>query len=211
MQKRIKRCRSTMRGKHLKLRRGSTSRSRAKKLTGAHRNQREVEVSRFVPMGAIEPQFFDRPYYLGPGDNAVVDYFALAQALEKKKCAGIVSWTMRKHSYVGALIVERGYLMTITLRFAEEVIPVRQLDPPQGRALNPKERELAVKLVDTLSGRFDPEAYHDEYQERVRKLIDAKRAGKKVTHKRAKRRPEAGSLADSLRSSLKAAAAGRKG
>jgi DNA end-binding protein Ku len=172
---------------------------------------REVEVSRFVPMDAIESQFFDRPYYLGPGDNAVVDYCALAQALEKKKCAGIVSWTMRKHSYVGALIVERGYLMVITLRYAEEVIPVSQLDPPQGRALDPKERELAVKLVDTLSGRFDQEVYHDEYQERVRELIDAKRAGRKVQRRRAKRRPSAGSLADSLRSSLKRAAASRKG
>jgi DNA end-binding protein Ku len=172
---------------------------------------REVAVSQFVPMSAIEPQFFDRPYYLGPGDDAAVDYFALVQALEKKKCAGIASWTMRKHSYVGALIVDRGYLMVITLRHAEEVIPVSQLDPPQGRALEAKERELAVKLVETLSGRFDPTVYHDQYQERVHELIEAKRAGKKVKPKRAKRRPAAGSLAESLRSSLKAATASRKG
>jgi DNA end-binding protein Ku len=172
---------------------------------------REIEVSRFVPMRAIEPQFFDRPYYLGPGEDAAVNYFAFVQALEKKQCAGIVSWTMRKHSYVGALIVDRGYLMVITLRHAEEVIPVNQLDPPQGRALEAKERELAVKLVETLSGRFDPEAYRDGYQERVHELIDAKRAGKKVRPKRATRRPSSGSLAESLRTSLKAASASRRG
>ena len=63
------------------------------------------------------------------------DYFALAQALERKKVAGIASWVMRKHSYVGALIAQQGYLMMITLRHAEEVIPVTQLDPPAGRAL----------------------------------------------------------------------------
>ena len=58
---------------------------------------REVEVRRFVPMQAIEPQFADpEPYYLGPGEDAAVDYFALVQALEKKKRAGIASWTMRK-------------------------------------------------------------------------------------------------------------------
>jgi DNA end-binding protein Ku len=172
---------------------------------------REVEVSRFVPMLAIDPQFFDRPYYLGPGEDAAVDYFALVQALEKKKRAGIASWTMRKHSYVGALIVDRGYLMIITLRHAEEVIPVSQLDPPQGRALEAKERDLAVKLVETLSGQFDPEAYRDEYQERVHELIDAKRAGKKVRPKRPRRRQSSDSLADSLRSSLKAASTRRKG
>ena len=101
--------------------------------------------------------------------------------------------------------------MIITLRHAEEVIPVSQLDPPQGRPLEAKERDLAVKLVETLSGQFDPEAYHDEYQERVHELIDAKRAGKKVSPKRPRRRQSAGSLADSLRSSLEAASTRRKG
>ena len=71
---------------------------------------REVEVRRFVPMRAIEPQFFDRPYYLGPGEDAAVDYFALVQALENKKCAGIASWTMRKHSYVGGADRRAGLL-----------------------------------------------------------------------------------------------------
>jgi DNA end-binding protein Ku len=118
---------------------------------------------------------------------------------------------MRKHSYVGALIVDRGYLMAITLRHADEVIPVSQLDPPQGRALEPKERVLAEKLIETLSGQFDPTAYSDQYQERVQELIDAKRAGKKVKPKRARRRPTSGSLAESLQSSLKAAAASRRG
>jgi DNA end-binding protein Ku len=177
----------------------------------APKPSRAVEVSRFVPMSAIEPQFFDRPYYLGPGEDAAVDYFAFVRALEQKKCAGIASWTMRKHSYRGALIADRGYLMMITLRHTEEVIPASQLDPPQGRALEAKERDLAVKLVETLSGRFDPKAYNDEYQRRVHELIAAKRAGKKLKPKRASRRRSSGSLADSLRSSLKAASASRKG
>ena len=101
--------------------------------------------------------------------------------------------------------------MAITLRHADEVIPVSQLDPPQGRPLEAKERELAVKLVETLSGRFDPEAYHDQYQERVHELIEAKRAGKKIKPKRASRQPSSESLADSLRSSLKAVSARRNG
>ncbi len=47
---------------------------------------------------------------------------------------------MRKHTYVGALIPQQGYLMMITLRHADEVIPVGELDAPKGRALEPKER-----------------------------------------------------------------------
>ena len=59
--------------------------------------------------------------------------FALAQALERKKKAGVATWVMRKHSYVGALLPHAGYLMLITLRHTEEVIPVSRLDPPDGR------------------------------------------------------------------------------
>ena len=117
---------------------------------------------------------------------------------------------MRKHSYVGALIAQQGYLMMITLRHADEVIPVSQLDPPQGRALEPKERDLAGKLIEALSGQFNPEAYHDEYQERIRKLIDAKRSGKKLKKKRVQRRRSEGTLADSLQSSLKRVSASRR-
>ena len=67
--------------------------------------------------------------------------------------------------------------MLITLRHAEEVIPTSQLDPPQGRPLAPQEREMAKKLIEALSGQFQPETYHDEYQERVHRLIAAKQAG----------------------------------
>ena len=171
---------------------------------------REVRVSQFVPVRAIDPQLFDHPYYLGPVADSATDYFALAQALDKKKCAGIATWVMRKHSYVGALIPQHGYLMIITLRHADEVIQAGQLDPPQGGALGAKERDLAGKLVEALSGRFDPEAYKDEYHERIHELVDAKRAGKRMKAKRAVPRRTEGSLADSLLSSLKKVSAGRR-
>ncbi len=171
---------------------------------------REFVVSEFVPIYAIDPQLFDRPYYLGPVAESATDYFALAQALDSKKSGGIVSWVMRKHSYVGALVAQEGYLMVITLRHADEVIPVSQLDPPQGKPLERKEKDLALKLIEALSGHFEPEAYHDEYQDRVHELIAAKRAGKKVKLKRPPRRRQDGSLADSLQASLKTASASRR-
>jgi DNA end-binding protein Ku len=177
----------------------------------APKPRRDILVSQFVPIRAIDPHLFDRPYYLGPGADSATDYFALAQALDKKKFAGIATWVMRHHSYVGALIAEQNYLMLITLRHADEVIAVSQLAPPQGGALGAKEKVLAVRLVEALSGQFDPAAYNDEYQERIRELVEAKRAGKKLKPKRVRRRRTEGSLADSLQASLKKASATRRG
>jgi DNA end-binding protein Ku len=94
---------------------------------------RHVRITHFVPIQAIEPQFYDRPYFLGPADGSETDYFALAEALDKKKKAGIALWVMRKHSYIGALSGDHGYLMLNTLRHTEEVIPVTELEAPEGR------------------------------------------------------------------------------
>ena len=171
---------------------------------------RDIRLSRCVPRRAIEPQFYDRPYYLGPEPDSATDYFALASSLERKEVAGIATWVMRKHSYVGALISDQGYLMMVALRHAEEVIPLDQLEPPSGGALEAKEKDLAAKLIEALSGEFDPEAYHDQYQERIRELIDAKRRGKKLKPKPMPRRRAEGTLADSLRTSLKEVTARRR-
>jgi DNA end-binding protein Ku len=60
---------------------------------------RDVKISRIVPTGAIDPELFDRPYYLGPGPDSEADYFALAEALAGEKRAGVASWVMRKQSF----------------------------------------------------------------------------------------------------------------
>ncbi len=172
---------------------------------------REVRVSRFVPVSAIDPFLFERPYYVGPDSRALDDYFALAAALEKKTKAGLAQWVMRKHAYRGALVSHQGYLMLVTLRAAREVIPVDQLNPPGGAALGAKEKDLAAQLLEQLAGTFRAADYHDEYQERVHELIDAKRKGKRIKPKRRPRRVASKSLEDSLEKSLRALRPARRG
>jgi len=163
---------------------------------------RELFVTRFVPPDAIDPERYDRPYYLGPASDSSADYFALAEALERKERAGIASWVMRNHSYRGALAARDGLLILITLRPAAEVIPIAQLEPPGGPALSAKEKNLALLLIKELSGRFQPREYRDLYQERVHDLIESKRTGKKLKRKRAPRKSPGKSLMDSLERSL---------
>jgi DNA end-binding protein Ku len=172
---------------------------------------RTVIVSRFVPVSVIDPLLYDRPYFLGPGDESPIDYFGLAQALATKKKAGVASWVMRKHSYHGILTSAYGYLVLITLRMAKQVIPSSELEPPAGPAVTAKEKDLAAKLVEELSSTFDPDLYHDQYQQRIRELIDAKRTGKKMKRKPAPPRAAGGrSLTDALEKSLRAASSRRR-
>lgn len=169
-------------------------------------SSRDIEIARFLPLGAINNQWYDRPYYLGPDADAETEYFALAEALAKANREGLARWVMRKRSYAGALRPEKGYLVLNTLRHADEVVPLSELEPPQGRALDKKEQAMAEQLVSVFRGKFEPGRYHDEYRERVMKLVQSKARGERIHLERPKPpKPPAKSLADLLAASVKAA------
>src|SRR5215471_5129614 len=139
---------------------------------------RDIDISRFIPPKNVSSLWYDRPYYLGPdGDESA--YFALVEALSNKETEGIAHWVMRGKEYVGALRAQGDYLMLVTLRHAEEVVPADALPSPEGRALDKKEINMARQLVEALAGEFDPTEFRDEYRERVMEFIDQKAKGKK--------------------------------
>lgn len=166
---------------------------------------RDIEIRRFVELGKIGHQWYDRAYYLGPDDGAADDYWAMVAALEAEGCEGVARWVMRNKRYVGALRVERGALMLITLRFADEVVDASELAPPSGRALDEKERGMAEQLIGALADEFRPDDYHDTWRERVLELVHAKAEGGsvQVTATQEPPRPR-GSLAGMLEASLEA-------
>jgi DNA end-binding protein Ku len=138
---------------------------------------REIEVKNFVPPQAIAPEFYDRPYYLGP-DGDQTAYFALAEALRKQEREGVAHWVMRKQPYVGALRAEGDHLLLFTLRSADEVLSAKDLPRPAGRAPDKKELSMAKQLVELLKGEFNPEDYQDEYRQRVMDFVEKKAKGR---------------------------------
>ncbi|MGQ0652500.1 MAG: non-homologous end joining protein Ku [Betaproteobacteria bacterium] len=166
------------------------------------RETRDIRFSRFVPVSALNEQWYEKPYWLGPEKDAKA-YFALMQALTRAKKLGIARWAMRKKRYVGALSVLDGHLMMTTLRRADQVLAVPQIEP--AREPNPKELKLAERLLKASSGRFDPAAWQDEYHDRVCALLEAKAKGRLAHIKSRKRAAAKGSLAQQLKKSLSGA------
>ena len=115
---------------------------------------RDVVVTHFVEAARIDHRWYDRPYFLGPDEGQVERYYALAKALERSGLEGITAWTMRNRRYAGAVLVRDGYLALVTLRSADAVIDLAALSPPEGRALDDRERTLASQLVEALTGPF---------------------------------------------------------
>jgi DNA end-binding protein Ku len=165
---------------------------------------RDIEVTRFLDPSVINHQWYDRPYQLGP-DEDTESYYALTEALERAGKEGLARWTMRNKEYVGALRAEEGHLVLITLRHAEEVIPVSALEPPRGRQPDERELKMAEQLVSALEDEFDPSEYRDEYRDRVLELVEAKAEGKTLEFRQPARRRAEADLAASLEASIQAA------
>ena len=144
---------------------------------------RDVKVHMFVKREELDARLFDRPYYLAPDADVSRDstpYALLLQALAATGCAGIAQWTMRKRSYWGALQAIDGVLVMMTLRGKEDVIPTAAFDIPPA-TVSERELQLAVYLIDALSGEFQADAYHPVYYPRLREFVARKAAGEAVT------------------------------
>lgn len=165
---------------------------------------REINICRFVDPAVLGDQWFERPYYLGP-DEDDDGYFALAQALERKKVMGIARWVMRKKRYVGALSALDGYITLSTLRRADQVLSFAGIEPAKTVAPSANELKLGEQLVSSIEADFDPQLWQNEYRQRLCELIEAKASGKKLEAPKPKKKAPQVSLADSLRASIAAA------
>ena len=130
-------------------------------------------------------------------------YAALAGALEEMQLAGICTWTMRKRSYLGALVLGGRLLRLNTLRYASDVIGAAR--PEAGEALSDRELAVGSELIGHMAGSFKPEQFENRHQERLQELINRKARGQKILVVRPVRRAgtEPSKLLSVLEASLK--------
>ena len=169
----------------------------------APEDTRLIEVHNFVKTEQIDPVFRDRVYYLEP-DTYSKGYNALVAALKELGIEGICTWTMRKRSYHGTLQTGGKLLRLNTLRYADEVIPVKSLglkDIP----LSEKELKIGSDLIDKLTAPFQPQKFENDHQKKLQNLIDKKARGEQIAILRPRRlKPTAPDrLLQTLEASLK--------
>jgi DNA end-binding protein Ku len=139
-----------------------------------------VEITGFVELEQVEPVYFGKTYYLAPkGEEYTKVYERLHAALAKENKTGIATLVMRGKQYLVALRAQEEVLVLHTLHWADEVRDPHQELPvlPEQSEAKGRELDTARQLIDALSMDWNPEDYHDTYEERVKELVDAKAKG----------------------------------
>jgi DNA end-binding protein Ku len=165
---------------------------------------RRIDVDHFVPAGEIDPEYYERTYYLGAQDKARDAYALLHAALARSERAGVGRWVFHNRERTAIVRVRERALAMHTMRFADDLVDPGELELGRVRR-KPTEREIkmASALVDGLHTKFDPTDYEDAYREDVLAVVKAKAEGKNIEPP-ADEEPEA---ADDLLAALEASLA----
>lgn len=140
------------------------------------------ELQDFTPDGAIDPRFFEKPYYLIPQKGGERAYALLRDAMKKTGTLGIGTITLRKKQYLASIKPLDDAIVLDLMRFADEVLDASEFRFPEAD-YKKQELQMAEQLIGTLSEPFQPEKYKDEYKANLEKIIAAKLKGKKVSLK----------------------------
>ena len=127
-----------------------------------------------MPNDQIDPIMLEKSYFLEPTSKTPKAYLLLRQTLEDTDRTAIVKLTLRTRTRLAILRVSGKVLMIQTLRWADEIRDVDFKGVNSQAKISKKELEMSAKLVDSYSEDFTPEEFNDDYQDELRKLIDAK-------------------------------------
>lgn len=136
---------------------------------------RTVDIVAFVDAKEIVPLYYETPYYLAPGRRGEKAYALLRDALAKAGKVGIATVVIRTRQYLAAVIPQGELLVMNTLRYADEIRAPGELDLDFSKVkVTAKELDLALRLIEDMEEKWQPEQYKDTYREDLLKRIEEK-------------------------------------
>lgn len=140
---------------------------------------RTIQILHFADLSSIRPIYFDKTYHAVPESGEDKAYELLCKAMLEESKVAIAKTVIGQSEKLLCLIpTEKGILIE-TLFFYSEVKEMPK--EPAHPALSDAELTMAKTLVNSMVQDFQPEQYHDEYQQRLRQIIEAKINGQEIT------------------------------
>ena len=178
----------------------------------APEQSRDIDLRRFVPLADIPPLYFDRSYFLAPGEGSEKAYRLLSQTMEKEKLAGVATFVMRGKEYLVAIFPENEILRAETMRFADEIRSPKDIGLPEKKKIPAATVKKFENLIAKHSDkRLSLAELKDEQTGKLLKLVERKRKQHKdvVEVEVPEEEKETGKVVD-LMAALKKSLAGKK-
>jgi DNA end-binding protein Ku len=177
--------------------------------TAAVEKTKTIDILDFVDPKEIDERYFETPYYLVPAKGAERSYALLREAIRDSAKVGIAKIILRDSQHLAGVEAIGDALVLTMMRFADELADLGEFRFPAANGIRPAELKMAKQLVDTLSAKWEPEKYTDEYVENLKRVIQAKLKGRKPKLKE-RETPQGAEVVD-LMARLRASLEGKGG
>jgi DNA end-binding protein Ku len=173
-----------------------------------------VDIQDFVDLDEIDPMYFYKPYYLEPQKGGDKAYVLLREALAEGRKVGIAKVIIKTRQYLAGVKALKHALVLELMHFADELLDAEKLNVPKKLEVGKRENEMAEALVKSMSSKWDPEKYKDDYRDALMEVIEEKveSGGKEIEEKPKEKKPSTKviDLVAVLQESLKAQTAEKK-
>jgi DNA end-binding protein Ku len=147
------------------------------------KKSKSIEIVSFVLEEEIDSMFFDKPYYLEPDKTAYKPYALLREALKQSKKVGIATFVLRNREHMAIIKPEGDVMILNQMRYESDIRDPKGLHLPEADKASKAEVDMAKKLIEQLTEKFNPSKFKDNYIEELKKLIEAKAEGKTIESK----------------------------
>ncbi len=166
---------------------------------------KEIKILDFVNLTDIDPVYFQKTYYLAPGDTGAGAYSLLMESMRQTGKIGIAKVSIRSKSSLAAIRLIGNCIAMETIFYPDEIRSVEQVpNLPQAAEVNDKELAMAKMLIEHLSTPFEPEKYSDDYRHALMDAIQQKIAGQEIRTAPEPQRANVIDLMSALQASLDA-------
>jgi DNA end-binding protein Ku len=165
-----------------------------------------VDIMNFVNIDDVDPLLFYKPYYLEVGKGGDKAYVLLRNALVETEKIAIAKVVIRTRQHLAAIKPQNKVLMLELMHFPQEVLDASEIKAPAEKAISKAEMQMARQLIESMTSKWEPERYTDEYHQVLEKMIDEKieRGGKEAPVLGKKKRPSnVVDLSSALKQSLR--------
>lgn len=173
-------------------------------------SKKTLEVQQFVSIDDLDPEYFEKPYFVLPENDAQAEAFAVVrEALREAKKAALGKIAMAGREHVVAIAPpsdpKLAGMMAYTLRYAEELrSPAKFFAEVKTPKIDAEQLSLAKELIQRKVGKFDPTKFTDTYEAALRELVEAKMKHLPLpVEEKPARRAKVINLMDALRRSVK--------
>ena len=141
---------------------------------------RAIDIRSFVPATTVDPIYYDRTYFLVPASAGAQrrPYVLLLEAMRETQTAAIGSFVLAGKEKLALIRVRDDALVLETLFVEEDVYSDAEIEEAVEDVKTKKQEvALALQVIDSLAGEFDPKELVSEYRRDLQALLEEKLAG----------------------------------